>query len=481
MSRMLLSSVAPHDGVSHARRDTWLAFLAATAVFAFIPLLLLRDYRQGAFDLGIYDQSLWLLLNGSTFNTVGGAHLFGAHFSPLLLLLAPIALVPGGAAPELLLQALVLAASVFPLARICEHFGQPVRPFLVAFIVHPGVFTAAWYGFHPWTLAAPFLLAGVAATLDRPRWTTLMPWALAALAFREDMAFWMVLFGLLLTLAGRLPWDQWLAGAMLPGLASLFVVAVLLPSVSPDSSYLYGSSLLVEPSPVSPSAFLSSSAIRILYLLLPFGFGLSGWRKLRIHLLLPLAIPLIGLGLKGGNALITVFHYDLHLAIGVFIAVLATPGLTPHTTRAVVSALTVALFLGALRPTTPWLGPNPWGLGRPDAEVFRQTDGALHEFVNEGTSLSVPSRLVPSYSERDRIYIFPWPFDAPSHEPRPMACPPPEVVVADMNRDDTPGWDTIKDEYFLQQTIGHLGVFTYAGDSDTSGACFTSDVPRILR
>jgi uncharacterized membrane protein len=202
----------------------WIAHVAAFALFVVVPVLLVDANRLEAFDLGIYDQSLWLLAHGHDFNTVAGIHVFGAHFSPILILLQPLALVPGGAVPEVVFEAWVLALTVFPLHRICVRLNRPSTPFLVLFAVHPAVFTASWYAFHPWTLAAPLLMFTVLALLIRPRWWVLSILGVAGLAFREDIGFWVVVIASMLVIAGHLPWRQWLVGSVLPGVASLVVV-----------------------------------------------------------------------------------------------------------------------------------------------------------------------------------------------------------------------------------------------------------------
>ena len=45
----------------------------------------------GAFDIGIFDQALWLLANGhEPFVTLRGLHVLGDHASYLLYLMAPL-------------------------------------------------------------------------------------------------------------------------------------------------------------------------------------------------------------------------------------------------------------------------------------------------------------------------------------------------------------------------------------------------------
>ena len=59
-------------------------------------LWLFAHYRQPAFDVGLDEQTSWFLANGKSFESVAGIHVFGAHFSPGLILRAPLALILGG-------------------------------------------------------------------------------------------------------------------------------------------------------------------------------------------------------------------------------------------------------------------------------------------------------------------------------------------------------------------------------------------------
>ena len=69
-------------------------------------LWLFAHYRQPAFDVGLDEQTSWFLANGESFESVAGIHVFGAHFSPGLILRAPLALILGGPIPELAFQAM---------------------------------------------------------------------------------------------------------------------------------------------------------------------------------------------------------------------------------------------------------------------------------------------------------------------------------------------------------------------------------------
>lgn len=452
-------------------RHVWFAHVAGFGLFVIVPLLLLGANRQEAYDLAIYDQSIWLLVNGLDFNTVAGIHVFGAHFSPILYLLQPLALIPGGAIPEIVFEAWVLALTVFPLHRLCVLLGRSSGPFLALFCLHPAVFTASWFGFHPWTLAAPFLVLATLFMASKPTWYVMALCGMVGIAFREDIGFWVVILAAMLTIARRLPPREWLLGAIAPGLASAVVVFGLMPALSPVGDYLFSSSFLGETTDVTIGTFAASSAVRLMYLLVPLGVGLASLRHLRWTVGLPLVVPLIGLGLRGGNALSTAFHYELHLALGVIVfAALAAGPILLRVTPIIVGSLIAAFAFGALRPTTPEIGPNPWGLLDPDNEL-REARDVLSAIDDGERSLSVPTQLLPHFSEREEAFIFPGPFDRVAREPYAMACPPPTVVVADDLAPHTPVWDSFSEMYTTEWEGSRYSIHLYAGPPIAESSC----------
>ena len=439
-------------------------------MFVIVPLLLLDANRLEAFDLAIYDQSIWLLAQGLDFNTVAGIHVFGAHFSPVLYLLQPLALLPGGAIPELVFEAWVLALGVFPLHRLCVRLGRPSTPFLVMYALHPAIFTASWYGFHPSTLAAPFLMLSVPTLLIRPRWYVLSAMGIVGIVFREDIGFWVVLLAAMLAIAGHLNWREWFAGSIAPGFASIVVVFGVMPALSPVGDYLYASSFLADTTSVDPKTFASSSLVRVAYLFLPLGLGFSALRRIRWWIAAPLVLPLVGLGLRGGNALATGFHYDIHFALGVIVLTALSARVDPQPGRIVIGASVAAFALGALRPTTPEIGPNPWGLLERDQELLEIRE-ALREVDDSVASMSVPTQIVAHFSERERIFLFPWPFDRVAAEPYAMACPNPEIVVTDELAPDTPVWDAVAADYRLLRAGDRYSLFVYDGPPSADTSC----------
>ena len=116
--------------VARAQSPTWphpavlaLTAFAATWVVVFGVLVVRRHHGfwDVDFDMGIQDQSIWLLAHGRGFMTVRGLQVFGHHATPAYFLLVPAYWL--GAGPDFLnvFQVVVLALGVVPLYLLARE------------------------------------------------------------------------------------------------------------------------------------------------------------------------------------------------------------------------------------------------------------------------------------------------------------------------------------------------------------------------
>jgi hypothetical protein len=169
-----------------------LAAMITLFVGTFVWLAWLTHARFGTFgfDLGIFDQGVWLLSRfRDPFVTIRGLSLFGDHTSYILVLVAPLYWVWADPRLLLLLQVVGLAIPAVSLYLIgTRRLHSPLAGLAVAaaYLAYPAVQWAAVWSFHPETLAAGFLgLAALAA--DRQRWRQMAAWLALALLCKEDV------------------------------------------------------------------------------------------------------------------------------------------------------------------------------------------------------------------------------------------------------------------------------------------------------
>jgi len=429
----------PQSGHLNHRRTgrtvAWLLFFVTFLLYAVPSVFLLQAYLQPAFDLAIYDQSLWLLLRGEFFNTVIASHVFGAHFSPILFALSPIAAIPGGAVPELIAQSLIVASGVFPARKLGQSLGKNPLWFMVAYAFHPAIIGGSWYGFRPWNIAVPLLLWAVLLLWEQPTPRRIIVLGLIALLFREDLAIWIGIVAIVLALAGRLKWKALIVPGLALGVATAAVTLLIIPQFSPVGSYFYATA--TETQIPAVSTILASVTVRILFLMVPLGVLPS---QLKWRLAIPLLFPIAGLVIKGGNALTTFFHYDMMFVPVLLLIAGLSPRANLNIKNALIASSIVLVSLGALRPIPPMQGPNPL---RFDASVKTDGDRLVDIVVSieDGRSLSLaaPSRLLPHLSERRNVFIYPSPLDRHQNASSgyqfvdivEYQCPQPNIVIVD--------------------------------------------------
>lgn len=405
------------------------ALLGMTVAWSatFVALGLLRHARFGTFgfDLGIYDQGIWLTSRGlDPFVTVRGIDLWGHHLDLVFLLLAPFYRL--GAGPELLLVVQVLAqasgaAAVFLLARDLLGDRRLGLVLAAALLSNPTYQWLTWEFFHPDALAiGPLLFAYWAARQRRWGWFTVA--AALAISCKEDVALSLVVVGVLVGLRGERR-----RGAVIAAVSALwFVVAtrVVIPffnGIGPFYDAFFGD-LGHSPTEVARSVLtrpgdvlrMVSGRDRVGYLgrmFAPFAF---------VPLLAPRAL-LVAAPMLGIN-LLTEFPYtrDFRFHYGS----LVVAGLTIATIEAIARfgqdlrgrALLSATVAAAALVTSVMWGPSP--IGRDYRSGIWPLEAGLHQELLEDAVAVVPARapvsavysLVPHLTHRERVYEFPVPW-----------------------------------------------------------------------
>jgi uncharacterized membrane protein len=152
-----------------------------------------------AYDVGLYDQGLWLLSRGEApFVTLMGRNLFGDHASLILLLLVPLYWVVPGTSTLLIVQAIAVAAGAIPLYLLARQKlrSEPMALVIAAvWLINPAVNGNAMENFHPDSFLGLFIPLALYAAFSR-RWRLYTIAVLLALLVKEDVLLLLVPFGL---------------------------------------------------------------------------------------------------------------------------------------------------------------------------------------------------------------------------------------------------------------------------------------------
>lgn len=140
------------------------AAIALAAVLGTLAFVRISNHWSGAFDLGLFDQGVWLLSEGRAPElTILPENLFGDHLSPILVAYAPLYRLH--ASPLWLVgsQVLALAATVLPMRSLARDLGAPPAWATIAVCASAPVHMASLYDFHPVVLTVPVVTWGIVA------------------------------------------------------------------------------------------------------------------------------------------------------------------------------------------------------------------------------------------------------------------------------------------------------------------------------
>ncbi|WP_395108690.1 DUF2079 domain-containing protein [Actinomadura sp. SCN-SB] len=254
-------AVARFPAEPAGRRDVRIlaALVGVSAlVYAVSSLLRLRDFRASTYDLVIFDQAVRSYSRfGSPVAMVKGVHngfgpdfsVLGDHFSPILVLLAPLYRIHDGPRTLLIAQAALFAVAIVPIWRYAaRRLGRP-SAYLLA-----GVYALSWpiaeavaFDFHE-VAFVPLLSALLVERYDAGRRGQAALAAFALLLVKEDMGLLLAGFGLfLLTRAGER--RAGLAYLACGTVAILAVSRVLITLFGGDSDYYWAYGSLGESMP----------------------------------------------------------------------------------------------------------------------------------------------------------------------------------------------------------------------------------------
>jgi uncharacterized membrane protein len=187
--------------VTRPRALLWTAIAAFAAGMSALSVLQQQAFSTGRFDVGNLTQAVWSTAHGRFLEVTDlqGRQIsrLGAHFDPLVALLAPLWLV--WPSPDLLLvtQAVCVALGavpVFLLAR--KHLGSEGAglAFALVYLLYPPTQWLVVDDFHPVALATPLLL-GAIWFLDENRLVAFALCAGAACLTKEQIGLVVAMLG----------------------------------------------------------------------------------------------------------------------------------------------------------------------------------------------------------------------------------------------------------------------------------------------
>ena len=238
------------SSVARAVSAWWLPAVIACAVAALyisFSLVQWRTLSDPSWDLAIFTEAAqaYSRFEAPIVSIKGpGYNLLGDHFHPILILLGPIFRFFPSAFTLLIVQDLLIAASVLPIARLAQRFLGRGGAVLVglAYGLGWGLQGAVAAQFHEVCVAVPLLACAGAAFVER-RWGACMAWLAPIILVKEDLGLTVFVAGL--ALAWRRRGEDRsgmlasLAYALFGILAFVVTVKLFLPAMNPAGTWAY--------------------------------------------------------------------------------------------------------------------------------------------------------------------------------------------------------------------------------------------------
>lgn len=398
-------------------------------IFGWLTWLQQANFGTFDFDLGVFDQEIWLAAHHlNPFVTIRGLNMWANHVNPIVYLLVPFYWLGAGPHFLFLVQTVALAGAAVPLWLLArDRFGRPwlALGVPIAWLLYPTVEWMTAWAFHPEYLAAPALVFAYWFA-DRYQWPAYWISVGIVMATKEDAALAVVALGVLLILRRNVR-----VGLITVGVAlSWFVISLELimkiatPSAAPFFLYQYsafGTTFWQIIGNVFRRPWLLWDALThwsyvhfYLQLLAPLSF-LALLSPLTLLLVLPSL--LVNAANNQGYTMQIRYQYAALIAPGLFIAVIEGIGrFRGQQTRYVRTPLVAALCACSLASNAVW-SPSALdattfhaGIWATQASPRTKEISYLVSKVPSTASVSASYTIVPHMAHRDRIFSWPNPW-----------------------------------------------------------------------
>jgi uncharacterized membrane protein len=393
------------------------------AWFSFWSIRKFDAFQAPGFDMGIYDQALWLLSRfKEPFVTILGLNVFGDHGTFILIFLVPLYWIAPHAETLLVVQALALAVGAVPaylLGRMVLRNAWLALIPAFAYLITPALGWLNLENFHPDSFEVPLLLFAF-YFMARSRWRPYFVMVTLLLMVKEDVPLLLVPLGIYIALTRNR--KVGVATAIIAAAWLLLELFVIQPAFSGTAAggldawrIPFGgvggflATLFKRPWEVVSYMLTTEKVLYLFQLFTPVLFlPLLSWRSLVVA-------PVIAFNLASTFWYQSNLHYhytSLIIPSLLALALLALERFRRLNTRRM---LAVAMLLATVGSAYLW-GPMPKSR---DPAYYPDTSNAQAIACEEAISripadavVAAGDKFSSHLTHREQIYTFPTPFSA---------------------------------------------------------------------
>jgi uncharacterized membrane protein len=389
-----------------------------------------RGYGDGTFDLGIYDQGIWLMSRlHAPYITLIGRNLFGDHAQFSLLAVVPLYWLRPNATTLLGLQSLVLALGAVPVYLFARRrLSNPSFACVLAgaFLLHPVVSLTNLENYHPDSFVVPLLgFAIYAAAENKPR--MFVVFSVLALLCKEDVVLVLLPIAIWYAMRHNRRVGALVAGgSVLAALAAMNLVMRPLVGVTTRNAYRipfsscaracsvphhlfdFTKTVFTRPARVVRYVFSDGRPFYVWQLLVPTGFLFLLAPEIGATVVLVLAANVISTVAYQHNV---AYHYSMQLLPALGMGTVYAISRVQSEKRQAVAVAVVGVF--ALSCAYLW-GAFPFSR-HPDAGHTTIAAAAVDRVVAQlppNAIVSAYDMYVTHVDHRVHVYMWPTPFSA---------------------------------------------------------------------
>ena len=231
----------PHGTTDPRRRAAiWLVSCSAFVLYTVESVLRQAQFKTSV-DITIFQQAIANYARGATPNVLVKSqepfNILGDHFSPIMMILAPVYRIWPSVITLLVAQAFFLAIGVHVVTRVgVRRLGGLGYYLGLSFALSWGILKVVDFDFHEACFAVAFLALALEALLDE-RLGWMLGWCGALLLVKEDTPLYIA--GIALVFAVGRRW-RWAAGLLVGSVLAFAVLTLaVIPAFSFSGSYTY--------------------------------------------------------------------------------------------------------------------------------------------------------------------------------------------------------------------------------------------------